>query len=31
MQQDVAAENMVTRYHHIGTFWHSLENQDQQR
>ena len=31
MQQDVAAENMATHYHHESTYWHDLENQDQQR
>ena len=30
MQQDVAAENMATHYHE-STYWHDLENQDQQR
>ncbi|XP_018371545.1 PREDICTED: uncharacterized protein LOC108766635 [Trachymyrmex cornetzi] len=26
MQQDVAAENMTTRYHHESIYWHDLES-----
>ncbi|XP_018368651.1 PREDICTED: uncharacterized protein LOC108764769 isoform X2 [Trachymyrmex cornetzi] len=31
IQQDVAAENMVTCYHHESTYWHDLENQEGQQ